>query len=386
METPRGLSISIDRLEMADLVATSTRIRDDERSESTERNVEEEESDPDRAFEELQSIEIEDEATLNTVDVVDAIPMEIVSAKFGTIRRSVENHWQRIERIWDSDEFDNLKRGRRTTRLTASQIFSMESKPNLALLKNEPQFRIERCGVNESYFVELLPTRMLYRQVFHQIPHLNIFCQSGKDLSVVTIELEGDVDIKKALILTVRRGYQTATVSLDAAPSTPVRRRSISLLAPKKEFSLEERLTRAVQSTWFPHCDCYLASDPQVALELLMLEREASDNTRNFRLGVCYAKKGQELEAEFFANSESDCSPRFWEFMNIMGDEIDMANHKGFKAQLSTDKKSYYVKWREWEIMYHLAPFLNSEEQRRLIGNDTAVIYFHDSDEEFNTR
>ena len=41
-----------------------------------------------------------------------------------------------------------------------------------------------------------------------------------------------------------------------------------------------------------------------------MLEREASDNTQNFRLGVAYAKKGQTLEAEFFANKVDECSPR----------------------------------------------------------------------------
>ena len=75
--------------------------------------------------------------------------------------------------------------------------------------------------------------------------------------------------------------------------------------------------------------------------------------------------------------------------MDIMGDRIKLFGHKGFRAQLSVTedngRESYYVKWREWEIMYHVAPFLTAEEQRRLVGNDTAMIVYHDSDEEFNT-
>ena len=172
-----------------------------------------------------------------------------------------------------------MKRVRRDTRTRASDIFRPE--PNLARLCDDPQFIIERCGTNESYFVELLPTRQLYRQVFHQTPHVNVFCVSGKDVSVVTVELSGDAEVKKgtfgscgqlqprtnltfssALILTVRRGYQTATVSLDVAPVTPSRRRSlsrsespnsrrrsISRPSPKKELSTEHKILQSVQST-----------------------------------------------------------------------------------------------------------------------------------------
>merc|ERR1711916_329267 len=70
------------------------------------------------------------------------------------------------------------------------------------------------------------------------------------------------------------------------------------------------------------------------------------------------------------------------------GDEIQLLGHKGFKGQLSVTEegKSFYKKWRDWEIMYHVACLMNGEQQRRLIGNDVAMIFFHDSDkEEFNT-
>jgi hypothetical protein len=109
---------------------------------------------------------------------------------------------------------------------------------------------------------------------------------------------------------------------------------------------------RKVQSMWFPKADCYVAtSREEVAVDLLRMEREAADNTTNFRVGVCYCAPGQSNEVDFFKN---EGCPAFHEFLSIMGDEIELFGHKGFRAQLSvTDpgKKSYYTKWRDLEIM-----------------------------------
>ena len=60
---------------------------------------------------------------------------------------------------------------------------------------------------------------------------------------------------------------------------------------------------------------------------------------------------------------------------------------KGFKGQLSVTSPgtSVYVKWKEIEIMYHVCPYMNAEQQRRLVGNDTILIYYHESqDKPFN--
>ena len=96
-----------------------------------------------------------------------------------------------------------------------------------------------------------------------------------------------------------------------------------------------------------------------------------------------------------------------------MGEEIDLANWKGYRGGLDTSgsmfcvdiffqatklidvgdltgKTSVYTKWQSYEIMFHvstLLPFKADDTQRierkRHIGNDICVLVFQDSDEHF---
>lgn len=200
------------------------------------------------------------------------------------------------------------------------------------------------------------------------------------------MELGGDASVKRALILTARLGYQTATVTLDdeggaAGDDAVAPRGGCGGSKRAVALTLEQRIASKVQSMWFPRAECYLVAAAQEACdELLRMEREAADNTTTMRIGVCYCAPGQATEAEFFANTQPP--PLFWDFMAILGDEIDLFGHQGFRAQLSvTDpgKRSYYTKWRDLEIMFHCCPLLNAEEQRRLVGNDVCLIYVFDA-------
>jgi len=88
-----------------------------------------------------------------------------------------------------------------------------------------------------------------------------------------------------------------------------------------------------------------------------------------------------------FSNGTPDgepCSEAFWNFLNKMGREIDLngwTNYTGdMKTKGETISKTYYDKWNEIEIIYHVAPLLDKEGHRRLIGNDIAVLFFLDED------
>lgn len=43
---------------------------------------------------------------------------------------------------------------------------------------------------------------------------------------------------------------------------------------------------------------------------------------------------------------------------------------------MGQEGKSLYTQFKEFEIMYHVATRMNPEQQRRLIGNDIAIILF----------
>jgi hypothetical protein len=45
---------------------------------------------------------------------------------------------------------------------------------------------------------------------------------------------------------------------------------------------------------------------------------------------------------------------------------------------------TYQTKYRDWDVIYHVSTLLNSEQTRRLIGNDLNVIIFQESGEPMN--
>ena len=91
------------------------------------------------------------------------------------------------------------------------------------------------------------------------------------------------------------------------------------------------------------------------------------------RIGVVLALEGQTKEEEFFENIPT---PEFTEFLNVMGSLIEMKGWSGYRGDLSDDQSTYFTKWRDFEVIFHICPFLTPEQQRRLVGNDKVLIYF----------
>eukprot|EP00697_Spironema_sp_BW2_P009112 gnl/Spiro4/23896_TR11829_c0_g3_i1.p1 gnl/Spiro4/23896_TR11829_c0_g3~~gnl/Spiro4/23896_TR11829_c0_g3_i1.p1 ORF type:complete len:222 (-),score=33.19 gnl/Spiro4/23896_TR11829_c0_g3_i1:178-798(-) len=108
-----------------------------------------------------------------------------------------------------------------------------------------------------------------------------------------------------------------------------------------------------------------LAIDPQFGLSIC------------HRIGVVYAQKGQTKEEEFFNNPPS---LPFIEFLNLIGENIELKGWSGYNGDMNSEEvdNAYYTKWRNFEIMFHVATFLTTEQQRRLVGNDKVLIYFQE--------
>jgi len=103
------------------------------------------------------------------------------------------------------------------------------------------------------------------------------------------------------------------------------------------------------------------------------------------KLGVIYCKPGQTNPRDMLLNGlDGDtCSSHFWEFLSILGRKIDLSNHPGYRGDFGSAEHAtaYYDQWKdldqvEHEIIYHVAPLLNSDAHRRLIGNDLGIIFY----------
>ncbi|XP_070825389.1 rap1 GTPase-activating protein 1 isoform X12 [Chaetodon trifascialis] len=115
--------------------------------------------------------------------------------------------------------------------------------------------------------------------------------------------------------------------------------------------------------------------------------------SNNFKFGVIYQKFGQTSEEELFGNSEE--SPAFVEFLEFLGEKIELHNFKGFRGGLDvthgqTGTESVYCNYRNKEVMFHVStklPYTEGDTQqlqrKRHIGNDIVAIVFQEENTPF---
>ncbi|XP_035243845.1 rap1 GTPase-activating protein 1 isoform X2 [Anguilla anguilla] len=115
--------------------------------------------------------------------------------------------------------------------------------------------------------------------------------------------------------------------------------------------------------------------------------------SNNFKFGVIYQKFGQTTEEELFGNSEE--SPAFVEFLEFLGQKIQLHDFKGFRGGLDvthgqTGTESVYTLFHDKEIMFHVStklPYTEGDAQqlqrKRHIGNDIVAIVFQEENTPF---
>ncbi|KAG5461687.1 MAG: hypothetical protein BJ554DRAFT_6076, partial [Olpidium bornovanus] len=106
----------------------------------------------------------------------------------------------------------------------------------------------------------------------------------------------------------------------------------------------------------------------------------------HYKFGLTYLAKEQCKEEEMFRNRMG--KSRFKEFLNFLGETIELRGWRGYRAGLDvvqdhTGKQSVYTKWQGYEIMFHVSPMLpfaendsQQLERKRHIGNDIVIIIF----------
>ncbi|XP_057193204.1 rap1 GTPase-activating protein 1 isoform X2 [Triplophysa rosa] len=115
--------------------------------------------------------------------------------------------------------------------------------------------------------------------------------------------------------------------------------------------------------------------------------------SNNFKFGVVYQKFAQSTEEELFENSEE--SPAFVEFLEFLGEKIELHDFKGFRGGLDvthgqTGTESVYCNFHNIEIMFHVStklPYTEGDPQqlqrKRHIGNDIVAIVFQEENTPF---
>eukprot|EP01124_Arcella_intermedia_P006541 TRINITY_DN13875_c0_g1_i3.p1 TRINITY_DN13875_c0_g1~~TRINITY_DN13875_c0_g1_i3.p1 ORF type:complete len:609 (-),score=154.75 TRINITY_DN13875_c0_g1_i3:59-1885(-) len=126
----------------------------------------------------------------------------------------------------------------------------------------------------------------------------------------------------------------------------------------------------------------YHVENTSFSQDLLELEQKHPQSQSQFQIGVICGVSGQNNPLEMLNTPSENIDDRFWDFMNLMGKSIDLTTHKGFRGDfgISSSAKTFYHSWsgnhKNYEVLYHVAPLLDDESKRRLIGNDIGIIFF----------
>ncbi|KAG2219577.1 hypothetical protein INT45_002535 [Circinella minor] len=161
--------------------------------------------------------------------------------------------------------------------------------------------------------------------------------------------------------------------------------------------NLETRLLRAAIRSICSDIDLRLFRELSAEATILsglekgILRYDEMEIPKFYKFGVLSVKNGQTTEEAWFANS--NVSESLERFLNIIGRPIELEGYKGYTAGLDTKsgesgKFSYATSWRDYEIMFHVAPLMpcrkNDKQQvhrKRYIGNDIVCIVFVEGNE-----
>lgn len=220
-------------------------------------------------------------------------------------------------------------------------------------------FDIEKFGITREE-LSLLAYPDLYKQSFFNITHYNFI--SKEDGVIISVAAPHKDNLHLAL-KTTHKGYEQFVVKTK----------------PKKieKEGLPGAMQLALQAE-YPTSDFSQVTDPKFPVELLTVEQKHPQARNVMKMAVIYAKPGQKTNHEMFSNTA--CSPGFWNFLEELGKPIDLNGWTHYRGDMRPPGEAWYCIWNDIEIIYHVAPKLNTEERRRLIGNDIPYLIYFDAD------
>ncbi|XP_061754709.1 rap1 GTPase-activating protein 2-like isoform X10 [Nerophis ophidion] len=244
--------------------------------------------------------------------------------------------------------------------------------PTLPPTSKEEERGSEAPGADCGYRLEETnEAARAYRKYFLGKEHLNFSCSSssvGNLLLSVRHEEENQQEHLHVIIRSrVKTIYQRLSVS--ELPDIP----SVQELA---KLLCDDAASLRFSPVLYPK-----------ASQLIVNYDEHEVNS-TFKFGVIFQRFGQVSEEELFRNNEE--TPAFQEFLQLLGDTVELQDFKGFRGGLDvshgqTGSQSVYTVYRQQEIMFHVStklPFTEGDTQqlqrKRHIGNDIVAVVFQE--------
>ncbi|XP_058023182.1 rap1 GTPase-activating protein 1-like [Ahaetulla prasina] len=239
-----------------------------------------------------------------------------------------------------------------------------------------PEFQDLPSPCSGKVRLECDPTAKLYRKHFLGKEHQNFYANDSAlgylVLSVKYEQVEGQDNLH--LLLRARASTKHDLIPISCLTEFPNAVQMAKLLC--EDVNVDR---------FFP------VLYPKASQLIVAFDEHVISN--NFKFGVIYQKFGQTTEEEVFSNTEQSLG--FLEFLDLLGDRIQLQDFRGFRGGLDvtrgqTGTESIYTNFRGKEIMFHVStmlPFTEGDAQqlqrKRHIGNDIVAIVFQDENTPF---
>jgi len=154
-------------------------------------------------------------------------------------------------------------------------------------------------------------------------------------------------------------GWEEFTVPEDYIPKRDLKKLSLSF----------EKWLR----TENPTCSFYKLKGENITQDIKNIEYTHRQVVKFMAVSILYCLSGQTDPLQMFSNMDPP-SEKFFIFLKIMGVPSNYDSHAN---------TSY---WRNNNVTWHVAPKMNTEEHRRLIGNTQCILFYKESqnNEPFN--
>ncbi|GFT00939.1 rap1 GTPase-activating protein 1 [Nephila pilipes] len=228
----------------------------------------------------------------------------------------------------------------------------------------------------DSSLLEIDRNATLYRRHFYRKDHYN-FIMNDTNIGPIVMSVKCEnVNDKHLLRIILRRKHSIVSDVIPLAFENE----------PLQALRIAKTLCDDITTDKF-----FAVLFPKAPELIMAFDEHVLVNKMKF--GIIYQKRGQTTEEEMFGNEMH--SPAMEEFLQLLGDKVELKGFSGFRGGLDTldgltGNCSLYTKFEDVEIMFHvstLLPYSRTDPQqlqrKRHIGNDVVAIVFQDENTPF---
>lgn len=218
----------------------------------------------------------------------------------------------------------------------------------------------------------------------------------GRDYALDSIDAEAEAMEKN--ISEINRFYEEFTTSHVHTPAKPLRPNLVVEFPASAALNavglVDSRYPTLIKRTAVTHVEDSSTSKKNV--ETLASNTLKTDYRWSVKAALAYVSDSTMDQLKILATNLEQVSPRFKEFISLLGWNVGLKNFPCYSGGLDTNRElngvsSIYMSGFDYETMYHVSPLMPSNEKdaqqvdkKKHVGNDHIQVLFVESDQEYD--